>query len=210
MKQYFAFVALGAMSVALASPAAAVTVLPYELTTGNLPGAMTVHSDETQDSKLTVSGYVNGEDSKVYFTSPQLLSITGSGQATVTGVSEITTLVVSFDHGWEGITFNLGKGEADLSTFNLRVNGSTDFVYGDAPNCDICFVDNGENRFTLTGPNISLLEFSFSPAIGSVRQFRVEGVSPAIPEPATWAMMIGGLGLAGGLLRRRTSKVQFA
>jgi hypothetical protein len=26
---------------------------------------------------------------------------------------------------------------------------------------------------------------------------------PAIPEPATWAMMIGGFGLVGGALRRR-------
>lgn len=28
---------------------------------------------------------------------------------------------------------------------------------------------------------------------------------PAIPEPATWAMMIGGFGLVGGALRRRRS-----
>jgi hypothetical protein len=27
----------------------------------------------------------------------------------------------------------------------------------------------------------------------------------AVPEPATWAMMIGGFGLVGGALRRRRS-----
>jgi hypothetical protein len=32
----------------------------------------------------------------------------------------------------------------------------------------------------------------------------------AIPEPATWAMMIGGLGLVGASLRRRAAKVSFA
>jgi hypothetical protein len=31
----------------------------------------------------------------------------------------------------------------------------------------------------------------------------------AVPEPATWAMMIGGLGLAGAAMRRRTVAVRF-
>ncbi|MBC9034690.1 PEPxxWA-CTERM sorting domain-containing protein [Sphingomonas sp. JC676] len=31
-----------------------------------------------------------------------------------------------------------------------------------------------------------------------------------VPEPAAWAMMIGGFGLAGGALRRRASRVTFA
>lgn len=33
--------------------------------------------------------------------------------------------------------------------------------------------------------------------------FRVTGVSAAVPEPATWAMMLGGFGLAGAAVRRR-------
>lgn len=37
-------------------------------------------------------------------------------------------------------------------------------------------------------------------------------VSPAVPEPATWAMMIGGLGLVGAGMRRRRQRplVQYA
>jgi hypothetical protein len=30
----------------------------------------------------------------------------------------------------------------------------------------------------------------------------LEGVGPGIPEPASWAMMLGGFGLAGGAMRR--------
>jgi hypothetical protein len=35
-------------------------------------------------------------------------------------------------------------------------------------------------------------------------------MAPGVPEPATWAMMMAGLGLAGGLMRRRATKVSFA
>jgi hypothetical protein len=36
--------------------------------------------------------------------------------------------------------------------------------------------------------------------------------SGAVPEPATWAMMIGGMGMVGGAMRRRrvSTKVTFA
>lgn len=34
--------------------------------------------------------------------------------------------------------------------------------------------------------------------------------SPAVPEPATWAMMIAGLGLVGVSMRRRKTAISFA
>jgi hypothetical protein len=36
------------------------------------------------------------------------------------------------------------------------------------------------------------------------------GATPAVPEPATWAMMIVGFAMVGGALRRRPAKVTFA
>ena len=36
------------------------------------------------------------------------------------------------------------------------------------------------------------------------------GLAQGVPEPATWAMMIGGFGMMGGALRRRSVKVSFA
>jgi len=33
---------------------------------------------------------------------------------------------------------------------------------------------------------------------------------PGVPEPATWAMMLGGFGLIGGTMRSRRAKVRFA
>jgi len=40
---------------------------------------------------------------------------------------------------------------------------------------------------------------------------RVSGVSSGVPEPATWAMMVGGFGMMGAAMRRRQrTKVSFA
>lgn len=38
----------------------------------------------------------------------------------------------------------------------------------------------------------------------------VEDYTPAVPEPASWAMMIGGFALAGSAMRRRARAVRFA
>lgn len=41
-------------------------------------------------------------------------------------------------------------------------------------------------------------------------RFTYDTVAGAVPEPATWAMMMGGIGAAGGALRRRRIAVRFA
>lgn len=48
--------------------------------------------------------------------------------------------------------------------------------------------------------------------LGRSAGYRIDGdVTPAaVPEPATWAMMIMGFGLVGGAMRRRTTRVRFA
>ena len=37
-----------------------------------------------------------------------------------------------------------------------------------------------------------------------------DGAAGAVPEPASWAMMLGGFGLVGGAMRRRKAKISFA
>ena len=39
---------------------------------------------------------------------------------------------------------------------------------------------------------------------------RLPPPDPGVPEPATWAMMLGGFGLAGAAMRRSRAKVSFA
>ena len=40
--------------------------------------------------------------------------------------------------------------------------------------------------------------------------FRITATTPAIPEPASWALMIGGFALVGASMRRTTRTVAFA
>jgi hypothetical protein len=50
---------------------------------------------------------------------------------------------------------------------------------------------------------------TFSPCAALDRcdlNFRVTATGAVIPEPASWAMMIAGFGLVGGVLRRRTAQ----
>jgi hypothetical protein len=39
---------------------------------------------------------------------------------------------------------------------------------------------------------------------------KIPFVNTAVPEPATWAMMIAGFGFVGGALRRRRNPLAFA
>lgn len=71
------------------------------------------------------------------------------------------------------------------------------------------------NRNLLTFDVGPLTGFSFRPSTntGGFLQFDDISVTPvaaAVPEPATWAMMIVGFGFAGGALRRRRTTRVFA
>jgi len=55
---------------------------------------------------------------------------------------------------------------------------------------------------TVTGLSGGTQSFSTLAQVGS-------GVG-AVPEPASWALMVGGFGLVGGAMRRRTAKAQLA
>lgn len=58
------------------------------------------------------------------------------------------------------------------------------------------------NRFVVT---------SFIDGTNAVGQgFQIRSITAAVPEPATWAMMIGGFGVVGAASRRRRTQVSVA
>ncbi len=92
------------------------------------------------------------------------------------------------------VRYNTGvTTEYVISDANTRPDGSLFFfgVIADAP--------------------ISSVTFSGSAGSDGVGydDFIVGSLAGAVPEPATWAMMIGGVGMIGGALRRRRQAVNF-
>lgn len=195
----------GSMLIASAASATTVVAGGFTLEDKSFGSQSGIHfnGDPTGSS---VSGYVNQDDSGVMFstTTGGLTVTNGSGQATISGDPLIENLAIVFDKAWDAITFSFDGDDGD---FALAVNGANLFTSG---TCSICTIgSNGQNKFTISGTAISRLDFTFDPGITTARQFRVDGVS-AVPEAATWAMMVLGMGLVGGTMRRRTTKVQFA
>ena len=74
--------------------------------------------------------------------------------------------------------------------------------------------DGASNRvvtFTIDGAtSTELAALKFSSDNNSFEFDNLNVVSGAVPEPATWAMMIAGFGLVGGAMRRRSTNVAFA
>ena len=64
------------------------------------------------------------------------------------------------------------------------------------------------NAFTNGGPQTLVVTGTLGAGVGSGAYGGVVSFSPAVPEPATWALMIAGIGLAGGALRLARRRTQ--
>lgn len=103
------------------------------------------------------------------------------------------------NNGGVGITF--GGGEAFFA-YGPSLFNETLYVAGNggtiAPNAPVFNI----GTYQLRSPNTNS-PFNYQIAIS-------DAAASAVPEASTWAMMIGGFGLLGAGLRRRTVRVRFA
>jgi hypothetical protein len=152
----------------------------------------------------TLLGVTNQTNTQVRFTSStDILLSPPQGQAylaSTDGSLQNLNIALNSGFGFTAFEFNVnsavtgpvtliftdqfGHTQSTTTSFDVGANGSNFFN---------AFSTNGEviTRVSLTGANIA-----------SVGQVRLGGVS-AIPEPASWALLIVGFGGAGALLRKR-------
>ena len=135
---------------------------------------------------------------------------------------------------WEGAYNNstgLGAGSADVGDrFYQFVAGSGSTLDPTAPgaylfntlagwgntyssNAFVSGLSIGVGSGAGSGFNANVDNLAFTTDLGTTRYNFAEASAAAVPEPASWAMMIGGFGLVGGSLRRKrkvTTRVHFA
>jgi len=120
------------------------------------------------------------------------------------------TGTVSFD--W---TFD-ASNDGCCSGLNFYVNGNltnlTGGYFGNAYNWTNYYVTGSYSVAVNAGDTITFGAFSAdgccSATINTITNFQAPG---GVPEPASWAMMVGGFGLIGGAMRsRRKAAVRFA
>ncbi len=174
-------------------------------------------------SGLTLEGITNQTNTLISITGGETLVAAG-GQArldTMDGTinspftfNTFTNQLVGFDLSNAGLAFT----QAEFRLFG-----------GTATSATLTFVDTDGEVFTqaltipasgffsaqaIDGQLIDFFSIAANGTIGDVRQVRIGGVTDigggvgaAVPEPATWAMMIVGFGAAGAMMRRRRAAV---
>ena len=214
------------LAALLASTPAAADIVQTDSSGGQ---GFTVHNDGGVKTGTMVSGQV-GQNSGIdaIFTGTTtdgstLRLSSGQGQASVTGglntgtsqpndTFAITSFNIALAGGalFDWIELSLDPhGAATVSFSLLDSNGVTftsdesgDFIYN---------LVNGQNRLAfeaINGQSIASLSFTVTGGgLDSVKQIRISPAANAVPEPATWAMMLLGFGAAGYSVRRRRKPV---
>lgn len=165
---------------------------------------------------------------------------TGSGAINTTGLTVAATANYSkFINGGNGGVI-VGSGLIDSVKYTNAATSfqsfgtTTNFVFASSSTGDefglhladqnsiflpVGYVSNTALAGALTINGATLASLNLTPGSYLVRlvngdsiTVNVGGVSaPAVPEPATWAMMIAGFGAVGGAMRRRQiARVRFA
>jgi len=170
-----------------------------------IPGSLVVGSFNGQHQGLVdftclggctnFTGAQNGNDIKITATGltnmqVQVFDTLLNPLATATDVFSIT----GTGNVFVGVTANEPGGGTSLITFDLNA------LFGP--------LGNGQNGFTLTGINGETIDhFTLLDVGGTITDFehyRIDVAASAVPEPATWAMMLlGFIGIAFAFRKRR-------
>lgn len=212
----FSVAVAGAAVMAFAAPAQAAYIMlndgsPYsEVVHANSAGSGTDLTTITSPGSLTV-----------YLSSPDGLDVgNGNGVAIVTGdsgtQSGFSILAINPVDPFSVMQFKIEDfgGKSAAGTLDILVNfvggGSELFSAFALPansKLDV-FADIGEQLDSILLLNLKT-DAGEAVLFKDVKQISFDPAS-AVPEPATWAMMILGMGAVGLTLRRRTTRVSFS
>jgi hypothetical protein len=139
-------------------------------------------------SGVTVGGVTGDVDPTNY------ASVQGGSSATYTLLGGATL---------RGFSFYMGSPDTyNKVTFFHAGGGSTVFqgtdIWGGTPAGDGNRSNGFRVYYSFGTTEVSSIKFE-----SSADAFEFDGLAGIVPEPSTWALMIGGFGFAGAMLRRR-------
>ena len=229
--RYLRILTVGAMAASAAAlfaatPASATIVLcgnnlaPPNLSQPCPQGDNVLFNNGTQQG-TSVFGHTQG-GTLVEFTGNTTANdniiVANGGQAKITGTLNLTTnaandtyLLTNFffdlanDATFNNVEFAVQGGNASTVTITAIDNAGDIFSFANLA------VPNGNAFFNLVGidgQSIKSVNVDFNGSAGIIdaSQFRLDEITPvttAVPEPATWAMLLFGFGAIGSMLRRR-------
>jgi hypothetical protein len=206
---------------AVGAPAQAAVLL----CTGNNCTATSENVLVTSGTGATISGSTQDSNLGVLFSSTTDASLIGgaNGQADVSsadGLLNSLTFALTGGATFTSAIFNLFPLPGNVANEATSVIINYTSPNGTAGSQSIN--TNGQNFigvYTTAGERLTSVTFVADPittGIQDLRQLRLGGAAaatPAVPEPATWAMMLFGFGGLGYAMRRRTqtsARIRFA
>ena len=208
-----------AFALALAaSPANAAVVISFANVTTD---QNVLFASSTKTASPTLIANTNQSNTAVTFANVLGLIANASGQSSTTNgngrLTGVTSVNIASGFRFTTAEFNVAgiNGNALLQASSIFVEaiGVGGNVIGSQilPPLD----GNGENRIGISGTMGEMFtgfRITLAPVgagVDALSQVRLGGVG-AVPEPATWMMMLFGFGLIGGAMRRRKTVPSFA
>jgi hypothetical protein len=208
MKKYLA---LGALALAWAGSAQAVTTVTFNAGSGALPTGVTTF----QNFDSLASGTAIGTNAFALSTSTNGFAVRPNFGSTNNYGAVLAGGSYSVNFGPSSI-FSFVIGSVDtFNSLTLRYADGTSQVYNGGQIINDLVFDSGNQISGETNGVVTYRVTSGALITGATfatsgNAFEFDNLS-AVPEPAAWGMMILGFGLVGGALRRRTKMtVRFA
>jgi hypothetical protein len=207
-KIFFALCAISA--VALATPAIAADLNGVTITqpVSGTPDSAQIFGITNATLSTTQFGTEpsNGGAANVTFTGNTGFTIDNGFAQLITGSAGLTSLTINPNALFTDmkLAFSLtGQGNFDspVTVFYLLSNGTTGTLAGAVNGTG----NNGNFEIGITGGLFDSITIASTGdhGFGAIKQVSFEPVAGAVPEPATWAMMLLGFGAIGVSMRRR-------
>lgn len=208
----FALLAAAA-GLAFATPANAAVTFTFAGGTGGLAAGETLLADFDTTNGGVIGGAVVQGDLSGQYAEPAYGDQGDKYLNVVGGDSALFDLTGYAGGGVGSISFDLGSVDR-YNDFTVCLASSICTTYAGftvVPGADGDQSDpatNGRLTFNATGGDI-ITSFTLASSANSLETDNF-GITAAVPEPATWGMMLLGFGLMGASMRRRRSSVTLA